>query len=109
MRLFILTSAALAFAILVLAGCNSADHANTNASSLPAQTAQNTPGDPARRITPVEAKEALDKGEAIVVDVRSEASYEAAHVKGAILIPTTEILSHLDKLPRDKTIITYCS
>lgn len=109
MRLFISMSAALLLAALVLAGCNSADHANTNASQPPPQTAQNSAGDPARRITPVEAKELVDKGEAIVIDVRSDASYEAGHVKGAILIPATEVLNHLDKLPRDKMIITYCS
>ena len=109
MRLFISMSAALLLAALVLAGCNSADHSNPSVSSVPAPNVESTPGDPARRITPVEAKELLDKGEAIIIDVRSEASYEAGHAKGAILIPATEILSHLDKLPRDKTIITYCS
>ena len=108
MRLFISLSAAFVFAVLALAGCNSADHA-PKVSNQPLATTESTPGDPARRITPVEAKELLDKGEAIVIDVRSEGSYEAGHVKGAILIPATEVLSHLDKLPRDKTIITYCS
>jgi predicted sulfurtransferase len=72
-------------------------------------TAMQTPGDGVRRITPAEAREALDKGKAIIIDVRGDASYNAGHVKGARSIPVDAIGSRASELPRDKMIITYCS
>jgi predicted sulfurtransferase len=65
--------------------------------------------DGARRITPVAARDAIDKGQAIVIDVRSEESYNAGHVKGARWINLNEIEARIKELPRDKMIITYCS
>jgi len=66
-------------------------------------------GDGVRRITPEEARHALDTGKAIIVDVRDEASYKAGHAKGALWIPLNDIASRIAELPRDKMIITYCS
>jgi rhodanese-related sulfurtransferase len=31
------------------------------------------------------------------------------HIPGAHLIPAGDILNHLNELPRNKTIVTYCS
>jgi predicted sulfurtransferase len=79
---------------------------------VPTATAVATPepqGDGAHRITPVAAREAIEKGQAIVVDVRSEESYNAGHVKGARWINLNEIEARIKELPRDKMIITYCS
>jgi hypothetical protein len=74
-----------------------------------ATSAMQTPEDGVRRITPAEAREAVDKGKAIIIDVRGEASYDAGHVKGARLIPVNDIGTRASELPRDKMIITYCS
>jgi len=63
----------------------------------------------ARRITPSEVQDLLNKGKAILVDVRTEAAYRAGHIKGAWLIPASEIASRVDELPRDKLIATYCA
>ena len=66
-------------------------------------------GDGVRRITPAEAREAVAKGKAIIVDVRGEDSYNAGHIKGARWINLNDIGSRAGELPRDKIIITYCS
>ncbi|HYJ46699.1 MAG TPA: rhodanese-like domain-containing protein [Pyrinomonadaceae bacterium] len=66
-------------------------------------------GDGVRRITPEEARKALDAGQAIIIDVRDETSYKAGHAKGARWIPVNDIASRASELPRDKMIITYCS
>lgn len=66
-------------------------------------------GDGVRRITPAEARAAQEKGTAIIVDVRNEAVFQFGRIKGAILIPSGEIGAHINKLPRNKMIITYCS
>jgi 3-mercaptopyruvate sulfurtransferase SseA len=65
--------------------------------------------DGAPRISPVEAREAVAKGMAIIVDVRNEGAYKTGHVKGAILIPYNEVKERINTLPRNKLIITYCS
>ena len=63
----------------------------------------------ARRITPAEARQAVKRGKAIIVDVRSEDVYQTGHIKGARSIPLGEILTRIKELPRDKMIITYDS
>ena len=54
-------------------------------------------------------KQALDAHQAIVIDVRGDVSYKAGHIKGALMIPGAEIDKHVDELPKDKLIVTYCS
>lgn len=66
-------------------------------------------GDGVRRVTPEELREALGKGKAVLIDVRSEESYKAGHVKGARSIPFAQIGARANELPRDKMIATYCS
>ena len=67
------------------------------------------PSDEARRITPDEVRELLKKNQAVLIDVRGEAAYKAGHIKGALWIPANEIGDRAKDLPRDKTIVTYCS
>ena len=62
------------------------------------------------RISPEELKDRLDGGEAIlVVDSRSLAEFEAGHIAGAISVPSNEVESRLDELPRDQEIVLYCT
>jgi hypothetical protein len=63
----------------------------------------------ARRITFAEAREALAKGTAVLVDVRGAESYVAEHAKDALSIPVNEIAARASELPKDKLIITYCT
>lgn len=63
----------------------------------------------APRISAVEARQALAKGEAVLVDVRSKEAYEASHAQGAISIPSFALDSRIGELPKNKLIITYCT
>jgi hypothetical protein len=104
-------------AVFALMACGSADSVNRAVSiSTPSPTAKpavtpatRPPSDGVRRITTVELQELLNRGEAFVVDVRNQASYDLGHVRGAKLIPNTEVGLRSNELPRDKTIVTYCS
>ena len=99
------------FAVAVfITGCNSAESklANNQEKSKTA-TPTTTPSDGARRITITELKELQKKNAVYIIDVRNQSSYDAGHIPGSVLIPNTEILTHIDKLPRDKMIVTYCS
>ncbi|HEX8144031.1 MAG TPA: rhodanese-like domain-containing protein [Pyrinomonadaceae bacterium] len=69
--------------------------------------AAQTPEDGVPRVTVTEAHDLIEKGKAIIVDVRGEDSYRAGHIKGAIWMP--DVAQRTKELPRDKTIITYCS
>jgi rhodanese-related sulfurtransferase len=67
------------------------------------------PGPEARRVTPAEVKDEVARNNVLIIDVRGEAAYKQGHIKGAIQIPATEILAHVDELPRNKLIATYCA
>ena len=54
-------------------------------------------------------REKIKKDEVFILDVRNQASFDAGHIPGSKLIPSGEILNHLDELPKDKLIVTYCS
>lgn len=56
-----------------------------------------------------EAKAASDNGTALIVDVRSAGSFQAAHAAGAISLPLTEIESRYQELPGDRLIYLYCT
>jgi len=94
--------------LLVLTACNSAEQSKTSPLAA-ASPAVKTPDDGARRVTVTELKDLVAKNEVVVIDVRNQASYDLAHIRGAKLIPEAEVLKHIDELPKDKLIVTYCS
>ncbi|MFZ7127570.1 MAG: FAD-dependent oxidoreductase [Desulfobacterales bacterium] len=61
-------------------------------------------------IAPLEAKEMLDSGEALLLDVRvpDEAKMEWIPARHSIHIPISELRQRLPEVPRDKPILTYC-
>ncbi|MGE5375472.1 MAG: rhodanese-like domain-containing protein [Bacteroidota bacterium] len=63
------------------------------------------------RVSVEDAAAAIQKGEAIVVDVRSAQAYQASHIPGALSIPLFDIESNPAgvNLEKDKWIITYCT
>ena len=64
------------------------------------------------RITVDEAKERLDRGEPLAfVDTRNPKAWGEADTKlpGAIRVPADEVDEHLDEIPKDRAVITYCT
>jgi 3-mercaptopyruvate sulfurtransferase SseA len=110
--ILIVLASLIAFALMA---CNSAPDrvASSSTPSTPARSkvtpAPGVPDDGVRRITTVELRDLISKGQAYVVDVRNEASYNLGHIRGAKLIPNTQIAQRYKELPSDKTIVTYCS
>ena len=74
----------------------------------PTATAVVTPGE-VQRITPEEAKAALDSGAAVFLDVRSHTVYVQSHIPGAISIPLVELKPRIAELDPGQWIITYCT
>ncbi len=64
-----------------------------------------------KQISQSEAKEIMDSNEnVIILDVRELYEYEEGHIKGAVLIPYTEIESRAEtELPdKESVILVYC-
>ena len=108
MRSLILASALLLVTVVSLSAVT-ASHKRDAANTSPQAQTQPVPADGVRRVTVEELRAALEKGTAIVVDVRGEDQYKAGHIKGALWIPVNEIAGRTKELPKDKLIVTYCS
>lgn len=66
----------------------------------------------ATRVTVEEVKERLDRWEEFAfVDTRNPKAWGEATTKlpGAIRVPADEVQQHLAEIPRDRTVITYCT
>ena len=64
------------------------------------------------RITIDEIKERLDRGEQFAfVDVRNPQAWAQSNQKlpNAIRALGSEVEQHLDEIPKDRTVITYCT
>jgi predicted sulfurtransferase len=110
MRYIVSIMAVAMLGVLALTACNSAEQKVSKSSSLAAASpASKAPADGIRRITVAELKGLFDKNEVFIVDVRNEPNYKAGHIKGAKLIPVADTLNHINELPKDKLIVTYCS
>ncbi len=61
------------------------------------------------RISVEDAKKLVDEGQAVLVDTRTADAYERQHAQGAISLPEAQALDLMDTLPKDKTLILYCT
>lgn len=104
--------AIILLAAITLAACNAVDtKVNSQAGN---RTTTPTPpvaqyADGVKRVTTAELEELMKQGKAVVVDVRNKQAYDVGHIPGAKLIPVGEVGDRFKELPRDKTIVTYCS
>lgn len=110
--------AAAAGAILILAGfmllANSkrpaADPVTGFATTVPdSHNEEGIPYPEVPRISPAEAKAAVDAGTALIVDVRSQGEYDTARVSNAVPLPLVDLDARYRDLPQDMEIITYCT
>jgi Rhodanese-like domain len=61
------------------------------------------------RISAEDLNEKVKAGSVTVVDVRDAASYATDHIPGALHIPMASVEANLDRLPKGKPIVTYCT
>jgi rhodanese-related sulfurtransferase/DNA-binding transcriptional ArsR family regulator len=64
--------------------------------------------DAIEEVTADELAVRLDKGRAVVVDVRPLTEYDSGHIAGARSIPIDDLDSAIGKLPKGREIIAYC-
>jgi 3-mercaptopyruvate sulfurtransferase SseA len=92
--------------LLALVVCSPA--APTAAPVAPTPAA-NIPYPEVPRIPVEEARDRWESGNVVIVDVRSRAEFEQAHIPSAVHIPVAEIDSRSGELPSGVAIITYCT
>ena len=88
----------------VFAGCTQkTDKEQTEATQVNIGTYYQIPQDEAKRIMDEES-------DYIIVDAREQSEYDEGHIKGAIVIPYTEIEQKAEEmLPnKDRLILVYC-
>lgn len=115
MRAFIYLGFIALLAFLV--GCNSQEASRNrgSANASRASQASQTPQQPAhttseaRRINAEELHKLWQKNEVLIVDTRNEPAFKQSHIRGAILVPTTEFAARADELPKNRMIVTYCT
>lgn len=61
------------------------------------------------RISAEDLNEKVKAGTVTVIDVRDAAAFAAAHVPGAIHVPMASVEANLDRIPKDKEVVTYCT
>ncbi len=64
--------------------------------------------DPAIEVTPERTRELLERGEALVVDVREPYEREAGRIEGTRHIEIERLAARAETLPRDRPIVFHC-
>lgn len=64
--------------------------------------------DDIEEVTAEELADRLDRGRAVVIDVRPAHEFAAGHIRGARSIPVDELGDSIAGLPRSREIIAYC-
>ena len=66
-------------------------------------------GHDAPRISLADAKKDFDNKTAVFIDTHPANQFELEHIPGAINVQANTIKQNLDKVPKGKKIIAYCS
>jgi hypothetical protein len=121
MRRRVFIPAALAAAALLLGACKAGDTAGNAGAGAVASQAGQKPGasapsgttevhaDGVRRVTPAELKAMLENGSAALYDTRPKEAYDIEHITGARSMPSGEVAGRAGELPKDKTLVFYCT
>lgn len=109
----------LAAAALFVVACNDAAKPPVRVSnqSVATPTQQQQAGhthdeeavDDAPRITLADAKKDFDSKAAVFIDTHTKEQFDLEHIPGALNIQANTIKQNLDKVPKGKKIIAYCS
>ena len=66
-------------------------------------------GSDSPRITLAEAKKDFDAKSAVFIDTHAPEQYAQRHIPGSINVPANNIEPYVNKIPKGKKIIAYCS
>ncbi|HEX2831898.1 MAG TPA: rhodanese-like domain-containing protein [Thermoanaerobaculia bacterium] len=61
------------------------------------------------RMQAAELRAAMEKGEAVAIDVRGTVPWELEHIKDAVWMPLGVMKERAGSLPEEKVLVTYCT
>jgi rhodanese-related sulfurtransferase len=61
------------------------------------------------RVTVEQARQLVQAGQAVIVDVRSAESFDQRHIPGSVNIPLPDLSARIDELPEGKRLLTVCT
>ena len=105
-------------AVLTYGSCKATDTAGnmgagSKSAAKPAASASSgtteVHADGVRRVTVAELQSMLEEGRAVVYDTRAKTAYDAEHIKGSLSMPYDEVMNRAGELPKDKTLVFYCT
>jgi rhodanese-related sulfurtransferase len=64
--------------------------------------------DPAHELTPAQVKEALDKDDVVLIDVREPYEWQAGRIPGATHIELERLAARAEEVPTDRPIVFQC-
>ena len=82
--------------------------AATLSTSAPTGTTE-VHADGVRRVGVAELQKMVAGGNVVLYDTRAKAQYDQEHIKGALSMPHNEVEARAGELPRDKTLVFYCT
>lgn len=96
-------------AMLIFSGC-SAKEENIVFTAVEIELLEDDTDPEYRKITPEQAKEMIDGGKVVILDVRTSEEFDEAHIAGAVLLPDYDMEARAFEVLTDKaeTILVYC-
>ncbi len=61
-----------------------------------------------REYTVQETRGLMDRGEAVVIDIREADELAVNHVPGMVRLPLSEMQDRLDEVPTDRPVVLFC-
>lgn len=61
------------------------------------------------RIAAEDLKVKVNAGAVTIIDVRDATSFASGHIPGSLNIPMASVEANLDRIPKGKEIVTYCT
>jgi hypothetical protein len=61
------------------------------------------------RVTVEQARQMVEAGQAVIVDVRAAEYFDKRHIPGSVNIPLPDISARVDELPQGKRLLTVCT
>ncbi len=74
-------------------------------------TTRPNPEEPFERIDAPRAKELIDSGQVVLIDVREQNEWDEGYIPGATRISVNDIVSmkRVEEIPQDKPVVFYCA
>jgi rhodanese-related sulfurtransferase len=96
---------------LLLLGCQAQEQEQANTAPTSENKAQETQVNPYANLDVSQAKQLIDKGDVVVLDVRTDREFNAGHIEGARQLDFfgDDFADELAKLPKDKSYVVYCA